>query len=426
MSGIETLRQNIASLNLTSPVGAAVVKEAQGNYRGEEVATSSEASKLQDAAEEVGMSVAHRADRKSLGQREVRQGQGTNFAALARIADYYDKLPDMPKEAELQSLVETLERFQDMMDKGGGGGGVGKEDVLAALQQFDPDVTHQFAGLDIARDFFEAAGADSAFLSLLDEARGEYQKGDLGRDVRAGFAAAKTASQAAATLESDPAAVRDTYRQLLAETRNMGQLFSAFRQFDVLKNFDEIIRTFMQAAGADLASTGPSTESTHLHTLVTELAKLKKMQTVVDMSGQLMKTTDRMLGPGERAQGTATDVAGNVLDFASKAATGPGDAREMLTRYKDCSLATQVAFANGLRGLHAELPDDVMPTLQARLQQSGAIMTLLDALVAEEEREYEEGGGGSGGGDEDEDEAPGEAVATIDRAKLRPALSGER
>ena len=84
MSGaIETLRQNIAALNVTSPIGAEVAKDIRGDYRGESVRTSSEASKLQDAAEELGMSVAHRADKRSLDRREVRQGQGASLEALA-------------------------------------------------------------------------------------------------------------------------------------------------------------------------------------------------------------------------------------------------------------------------------------------------------------------------------------------------------
>ncbi|MBC8129909.1 MAG: hypothetical protein H7Y08_06265 [Rhizobiaceae bacterium] len=393
MSGtIETLRQNIAALNLTSPVGVEVAAAARGSYRGEQVTASSEASKLKDAAEEIGMSVAHRVDKRSLGQREVRQGQGANLDALARIADYYDKLPDMPREVELQTLVESLENMMRLMNEGGGSGqGVTKDDVFAALQKFDPDVTHQFAGLEIAREFFAAAGADTAFQALLDDAQAEYQKGDLGRDVRAGLAASKEATQAAATLETDPAAVRNAYRQLLQEQKNMGQLFDAFRKFDVLKNFGEIVNTFMTAAGNDLRSTGPSTDPAYLHNLVTELAKLKKMQTVVDMSAQLMRTTDRLLLPGEKPGGDATDVASNVLNFASRASAGPADALKMLSRYEQCSLATQVSFANGVRSLHAELPDEVMPSPQARLQQNNAVLGLLDQLVEAEDREYENG-----------------------------------
>lgn len=393
MSGaIETLRQNLAALNVTSPTGAEIAANIRGDYRGEGVAPSSEASKLQDASEEIGMSVAHRADRRTLDRRDVRQGQGASLQALARIADYYDKLPDMPREAELRNLVETFQTYQQIFEDGERGSGrtITKDDILAALQAFDPDVTHQFAALDIAREFFAATGAGDAFQMLLDEAQAEFEKGDLAQEVRAGFASAQAASQAAVTLETDPGAVRDSYRALLRESRNMGQLFDAFRRFDIMKNFNEVVDTFMAAAGRDLASTGPSTDGAYLHALITELSKLKKMQSVVDLSSQLMVTTDRLLQPGERPTGDATDVAAGVLTFASNPSAGPQDARGMLSRYQQCSLATQVSFANGLRALHSELPDDVMPTPQARLQQNSAILAMLDTLVVEEERDYEQ------------------------------------
>lgn len=40
---IETLRQNLAALNVTSPTGAEIAANLRGDYRGEGVAPSSEA-----------------------------------------------------------------------------------------------------------------------------------------------------------------------------------------------------------------------------------------------------------------------------------------------------------------------------------------------------------------------------------------------
>ena len=400
MSGsIETLRQNVTALNVTSPQGAEIAKEIRGDYRGEQVTVSSAESQLQDAFEELGMEVAHHGDKDTLETREVRQGQGATLDALARIADYYDKLPNMPREEQLQQLVEILEGFERLMDGGGGsGGGITADDILKALQQFDPDVTHQFAALDIAREFFATTSANENFLMLLEQAHGEYAKGDLGRDVRAGMAAAKEAAQAQVTLETDPSAVREAYRAMLRGSQGMGQLFSTFRRFNMAKKFSEVVATFMAVAGEDLASTGPSTDPAYLHSLITELSKLKKMQSAIEMAEGLARQTDRLLERGEKPEGDEADVAEKMLGFASNAAAGPGDARLMLARYAKCSLATQLSFANGLRGMHAELPDDVMPSPQARLQQSAAILGMLDQLVEEEEAEYEqEASGGQPG-----------------------------
>ncbi|MDO1583194.1 HrpJ domain-containing protein [Rhizobium oryzicola] len=386
---IETLRQNVATQSVVSPVGTEVMEEVRGSYRGERVEVSSVESQLEDAKEEIGMSVAHRADKRTLGQREIRQGRGSNINALARIADYYDKLPDMPHEDALASLVEQMQNFADLLD-GDGGSEVTIEDLFRALQAFDGDPTHQFAALELARDVFAASGASNAFLALLDEAAAAFQTGDLGRDTRAGFAAAEVANRAAQTLETDPAAVREAYRDLLREnTRDMGALFDMLRRFDVMKSMEEIVGTFIEVAGRDLSAASPSSDPIFLHSLVTELAKLKKMQTAIDLCAQLTRSVDRLLQPGELARGTPVDVASRMLAFASREGPGLQDARQLMSRYEKSSAATQVAFANGLRAIHLDLPDEVMPSLQARLNQTKALMRLLDELVEAEEEDYE-------------------------------------
>ncbi|KPL52136.1 MULTISPECIES: HrpJ domain-containing protein [Hyphomicrobiales] len=389
---LESIRQTIATENVISPVGVEVMREVRGEYRGERVATTDEASKLSDAAEEIGMSVAHRADKKSLGQREVRQGRGANLEALARIADYYDKLPNMPREDALKALIDQLQTFEDLLGEAGGGGGgsVSKEDILAALQKFDGDVTHQYAALDMALEYFGTTDVGESFMALLEEARGDFERGDLGRDVRAGFAAAEIAEREAATLETDPGKVRDTYRQMLRESGNMGQLFDQIAKFDISKKFAEICEVFREIAGRDMNMTGPSSDPTFLHGLLTEISKLKKLQTVFESSRELVDKTERMLPAAGRGIGSPEETTSKLLNFAAKMATSLTDARGLLGSYEKAGPQTQVVFANGLKLLHAQLPDDLMPSMQARLQQVSTLGTLLNNLVAEEEAAYEE------------------------------------
>ncbi len=388
---LTNLQSMIPAFNVTSPVGAEIVDQANGRYRGETVAPSSESSKLTDAAEEMGMSVATRADKKSLGQRQVRQGQGADLQALARIAEYYDKLPNMPSAEQIKALVDKLAQFLEATsgDKSGGASGFSKDDVLAALQDFDGDVTHQYAALEIAREYFEASGAPAAFQTVLDEARADYERGDLGRDVRAGFAAAAMANALGPTLETDPAALRDAYRAMLRETPNYGDLFGILSGFDVLKSLPEVVDAFMTAAARDLASTGPSTDERFLHGLLTELGKLKRVQTTLDQAQDLVRSVARLLPPTDRSGLDAVALAGRALEFSAKSVVSVADARALLGALTTASFASQVALANGLRGLHAEMPDEIMPSPQARLQQASTLMLLLDDLTAAEQDEYD-------------------------------------
>ena len=263
-----------------------------------------------------------------------------------------------------------------------------KEQIFAALQSFDSDVTHQFAALDIMREHFASAGASDEFQAILDEAAVEFEKSDIGRDVRAGFAAAKVADQASQTLETNPAAVRDTYRDMLREMRNVGQLFDALTKYDLKKDFGAVVETFRQIASQDLASTGPSTDPTFLHTLLTEIGKLKKMQTTYEMCRDLIVRTDRLLPRQEKGLTNPNEVTSRLLNFSAKATVSLTDAKSLLGGMEKAGPQGQVVFANGLRGLHGELPDEIMPTPQARTQQITALSSLLNNLVAAEEDFY--------------------------------------
>lgn len=410
---LEVTRQSIATQNVASPIGVEIVAERTGNYRGENVRNSRENSKISQAAPGTTSSNAVKADPRTLQQRVVRQGQATNLHATARIADFYNKLPNMPDAAQLQALVATMQTFdsvlQDIASRmqppvgdrpsvkdddqhdaqpGRSGDKPTREDVFAALQSFDADSTHQFAALDIARDHFSASGASKEFMALLDDAATEFDKTDVARDVRAGFAVAKLAKDAAETLETSPAIVRDSYRTLLREQMNVGQLFDSLAKFDLSKNFAAIVDIFRTAAGQDLASTGPSTDPTFLHALLTELGKLKKMQTVYDMGRDLITETERLLVPRERGLTDPVQITSAMLNFSSKVTVNLNDARSLLGGMQKSSPAGQVVFANGLRGLHGQIPDDVMPSGAARLQQGATLATLLNTLVAAEEAHF--------------------------------------
>ena len=384
-------RQTVASNTMISTVGAEVVHEVQGRHRAETVELTPDTSKLTEEAEEIGMAVASRADRRSLGQRDIRAGRGNSAEALANAKGYGEKLPDMPGEVHFDTLVDLLTTYQEMMSSGGGQGGPSKEDVLEALQRFDGDVSHQYAALDMARDHFAAEGGDPAFMLLLDSVRADFGRGDTGRDVRAGFAVASLAARDAATLETDPATVRDSYRAMLRDNPDMGRLFGEIGRFDPLKTMSQAIALFTEAAGRDLAGAGPSVDPVFLHSLLTELGKLKKMQTTLDATDQLIQTTERGLPPSARGPRNTVEQAGRILAFASQVTASPADARRMLGRFEASPLGLQLVYANGLRALHGEIPDEVMPSPQARLQQNGAIRGLLDQLVEAEERQFTAG-----------------------------------
>jgi type III secretion system YopN/LcrE/InvE/MxiC family regulator len=376
----------IASQTISSPQGSEAVAEKLGRYGGEEVRVTTASEKLAEASEELGMSVAHRVDKKTLQQREVRLGRAANIEALARISEYLDRLPDMPDDAKLKSLVEELESYL-MRTSERGGGGPTKNDVLAALQRFDADPTHQFAALDIAASYF--AGVDEAMEAALEDAKMEFEREDLARDVRAGFAVAKLAHEAKQTLETDPAAVRETYRRMLREQKHMGQLFDELSSFDGLKKFDEIVDLFLEAAGQDLRSAGPSTDPRFLSEILSELGKLKRLNSVFRLSDQQLERALRLIAEAERPMITPNALTSRLLHFCAKAAPSAADAMGIFEGQLHQPARVLVHLGNGLKSLYDLVPDDVLPGVSAREMQNGALLAWLTSLAEREDAEYQ-------------------------------------
>ena len=146
VSNRETTNQLLATYNSISPVGAENVAAKMGRApgTGETVQVSSNEADINDMKEEVGMMKAT-LGKVDLSKLKVRKGAGTDLEALARIADFYDKLPNLPTAEDIRNL----------------------------LREFDGDVSHQFAALEDVRLRFEAKGAPPSFLALLDEVRKE-------------------------------------------------------------------------------------------------------------------------------------------------------------------------------------------------------------------------------------------------------------
>ncbi|MEL6841450.1 MAG: HrpJ domain-containing protein [Pseudomonadota bacterium] len=402
MNDLNVTRQNIASANVQSQVGAEILQANRGERKNDSVTAIPKNSDLSDIQEEIGNAVGKFADKKTLGQAKIRQGAGVNLEALKRIADYYDKLPDMPREAELRDLVSRLQSFEDLLN--GEGSSASADDILDALRSFDGDVTHQFEALQVARRYFEGTGASDEFMGLLDAAERSFDDPNIQKDIQAGYAIAKTAGEAAPTLETSPGALRDAYREMLRSEKNMGQLFDQLSNFNIRKKFSEVVDVFLQTAGHELANTNSQADPIILGALTRELGALKEMRTVVD-AGDSLITQTRRIDP-DFAMDTETDpaikLASALLNYAAKTSPSPSDARQLINslepeakqnkesdiKEKAKEAQTKVVFANGLHDLHRQISDRSVASDAARLQQGMMLQDLRIALSIDEENAF--------------------------------------
>ena len=265
---------------------------------------------ITDAMEELGSAVANRR-KPRMEETKVRKGEGANMEALGRIAQYQEKLPDLPHDHRLLQLTRRLESFQERMERGASR--PTKDDVLEALREYSEDVSHQAAALEQMRKGAFAAGAGRNFLALLDEVRADYREGRVARDVAAGFAIAKAANEEAETIGGDPQEIRDAYRNVVRSSQHFGQIFDHLKGFNIAQSFDAIVGTFLKSAAAELdvlSSESPERigdARTLLQGVIGELQKLKVLSSVHDDVEQGLSRLVRIypqLATGARESGT--------------------------------------------------------------------------------------------------------------------------
>ncbi|GGA65050.1 hypothetical protein GCM10011385_18570 [Nitratireductor aestuarii] len=373
------------------------VKTVRGTYMDEAVALETDpGTQMVDLAEEIGMAVAYRGDRRLLEGRRLRTISSLHERILERIARYRRDLPHLPGAASIQRLLERLVALEPRLsgDHQEDGASELLRNVQAELQAYDPDVTHQYVALKLVLQHLEGRQIDLRLRRALQDLRAGFDEAARKRDVRAGFAAAIPASKAAA-IGGDPASVRAAYRLLIADAANIAQIFHLLRRFDLKRRFRKVIGIFIRAAARDLASTGPSTDRGYIRALMSELDRLRKAKSVVLMSAELMDQTNRHLDEAQRVEDGEMDLAEDMLSFACKERPGYADARELMRLHEVSPMAAKLVFANGLRDLHGELPAAVSPSSKAYLAQRAAILRMLEMLVEQEEEELQVSEAGS-------------------------------
>ena len=394
----EILRIQVATHNAASPVGAEIMSHQMGRHgvTQESVAVTPNQADLTDALEELGMAVASRG-KSDVEKMKLRKGQGANFEALGRIADYYDKLPSMPADEKRRNLILVLKQIENMLrltaGRGDGGGGAGAlptaDDIRKALADFDGDITHQFVMLEEARARAAAEGAPAAFLAILDEARSEMRRPENTRDIMAGFASARAAVDLGDRYGTDPSDYRESYRALLRESPRMAGVFDELRKFSLTENFDTVVESFLEVAGDDLAAFGSSADPVILGAVVRELSNLKTLRTAFEAAGAVLAKIDRMYPPEPgSARPSVEELTSRLLHFSGAQVAAMSEAQGLIAGFDPHRPEVPVVAINLLRDLHAALPDGVFPSAQAREQQGRILMALSDRLVSDEEAAF--------------------------------------
>jgi type III secretion system YopN/LcrE/InvE/MxiC family regulator len=394
---LEMVRTQLATQNAETETGVRTLGQSPVTKEAVQMGGVDQ-SDIMDAMEELGAAVAERR-KPRLEETKVRKGAGTHTEGMGRITDIEEKLPDQPVDQRLRDLREKLEEFRQSFERGGSGSSrPTKEDILEALRSYDTDPTHQFAALERFRQDVAALGAGEAFLSVIDEARATFREGRVGRDVTAGFAAAEIANKMAGSLDTDPTAIRNSYRDMVRENQNLGQIFDHLRTFNLASSFDQIVDSFTKIAGRDLDVLNADKDqvtigetSQLIGNVLTELSKLKQIKTLHSESGLVLDTIKRVHPEltGSNSMPNQDDLTSRLLHFGSNPSTSVADAEKVIAGISGDDPGISVTAVNMLRNIHGLMPDAILPSPVSREQQSRSIMDLSTRLVAREEAYFE-------------------------------------
>jgi hypothetical protein len=202
----------------------------------------------------------------------------------------------------------------------------------------------------------------------------------------------------AGSLDTDPTTIRNSYRDMVRDNQNLGQIFDHLRTFNLASSFDQIIDSFTKIAGRDLDVLNADKDqvtigetSQLVGNVLTELSKLKQIKTLYSESGLALETIKRVHPElkGSNSVPDQNDLTSRLLHFGSNPSTSVTDAEKVISGISGNDPGISVTAVNTFRNIHALMPDAVLPSPIAREQQSRAIMDLSTRLVAREEAYFE-------------------------------------
>jgi len=279
--------------------------------------------------------------------------------------------------------------------------------LLAEIREMaGGDITHEYAIVEMLREYFEAEIAkeerkkeavleEEEILSFLNKLASSFETEELLREIKAGYAAARIASQQADTMETNPAAIREAYRDMLrVKVGDYGTLFDKLAKFKRLgEDYRGVIDIFMQTVGEDIRSTSPSTDPNFLHSLLSELGNLKKLQTVHEETQKIVDDTRRIVSVDDRMRLDATRITSDLLHFCAKRGPSLSETLALLgPLHEEATPISKLMLANGIQRLHGKMPEEVIESVEARREQSCSLQFVIDRSVDDEDRAAEEAG----------------------------------
>ncbi|EMR35715.1 type III secretion system gatekeeper subunit SctW [Vibrio harveyi] len=264
-----------------------------GNYRGETVRVHNATQSLFDAMEELTSLGSEKAE-KDLTKRKVKDGGIRVNEAHELVSDYLRKVPDLEKNQKIKDLAAKMAS--------------GNLSTIAQLQAylngFSEEKSHQYLALKAVKKFLGANPESKNLLALIDQALLNFEQSpdswsQIDTEIRvSSFADEYSQEQGFSSLHQ----LRGFYRDTVHSYQGLG---SAYK--DVVERFGEkevstAVDFMLQGMSADLSVQGSNIDSVKLQLLMSDMQKLKTLNTLQDQVGNLYQ----MFKPQQASHGLSS------------------------------------------------------------------------------------------------------------------------
>ncbi|MDP2503811.1 hypothetical protein BCT47_02625 [Vibrio splendidus] len=264
-----------------------------GNYRGESVRVHNATQSLFDAMEELTSLGSEKAE-KDLTKRKVKDGGIRINEAHDLVSDYLRKVPDLEKNQKIKDLAAKMAS--------------GNLSTIAQLQAylngFSEEKSHQYLALKAVKKFLGANLESKNLLALIDQALLNFEKNpdswsQIDTEISvSSFADEYSREQGFSSLHQ----LRGFYRDTVHSYQGLG---SAYK--DVVERFGEkevytAVDFMLQGMSADLSVQGSNIDPVKLQLLMSDMQKLKTLNTLQDQVGNLYQ----MFKPQQASHGLSS------------------------------------------------------------------------------------------------------------------------
>ncbi|MEZ8100104.1 type III secretion system gatekeeper subunit SctW [Vibrio bivalvicida] len=262
-----------ASARVSQDGARSDIASSKGTYRGETVRVHNATQSLFDAMEELTSLGSEKAE-KDLSKRKVKDSGSRVNEVHELVSEYLKKVPDLEKNQKIKDLAAKM-----------AGGNISTIAQLQAyLNGFSEEKSHQYLALKAAKEYLKAGPDNKYLLAVIDQALLKMEQnpdswGQIDTEIRVSqFADDFSREQEFSSLHQ----LRGFYRDTVHSYQGLGAAYQ-----DVVERFGSqevstAVEFMLQGMSADLSVQGSTIDSVKLQLLMSDMQKLKTLNTLQD------------------------------------------------------------------------------------------------------------------------------------------------